>query len=89
MEIIKTKFKTKIQTILETYALEDFYGGNMTIKAEFIIIVQKNQIKKLVLNDIKDNIEIILYAIICLQSLYYVNISMGSCISLFDCRLVK
>lgn len=54
-EIIKTKFKIKTQTILETGESGDFNGYRMTIKAEFIMIVQKYQAKKLVLVDIKNN----------------------------------
>ena len=54
-EIIEAKFKSKTQTILEIDASRDFNGCRMTIKAESIIIVQKNQVEKLVLVDIKDN----------------------------------
>ena len=54
-EIIKAKFKAKIQTILETSTLKDFNNCRMTIEAEFIIIVKKNQAEKLVFIDIKDN----------------------------------
>ena len=53
-EIIKAKFKAKTQTILQTGASRDFNGYRMTIKAEFIMVVQKNQVEKLVFIDIKD-----------------------------------
>ena len=54
-EIIEAKFKAKSQIILETGASGDFNGCRMTIEAEFIIVVKKNQVEKLVLVDIKDN----------------------------------
>ena len=54
-EIIEAKFKAKNQIILETGASGDFNGCCMTIKADFIMVVQKNQAEKLVLIDIKDN----------------------------------
>lgn len=54
-EIMEAKFKAKIKTILETGASRDFNGGYMTIKTEFIIVVQKNQAKKLVFDDIKNH----------------------------------
>lgn len=41
-EITKAKFKAKSQTILKISALRDFNDYHMTIKAESIIIVQKN-----------------------------------------------
>ena len=54
-EIMKAKFKAKTRTILETGASGDFNGCRMTIKAESIMVVQKNQAEKLVLVDVKDN----------------------------------
>ena len=54
-EIMETKFKVKTRTILETNASRDFNGYYMTIKAESIMVVQKNQAEKLVFVDIKDN----------------------------------
>lgn len=54
-EIMEVKFKAKIQTILKTVALRDFNNYRMTIEAEFIMVVQKNQAQKLVLIDIKNN----------------------------------
>ena len=54
-EIVEAKFKAKTRTILETGASGDFNGCRMTIKAESIMVVQKNQAEKLVLIDIKDN----------------------------------
>ena len=54
-EIMEAKFKAKTRTILETGASGDFNGCRMTIEAESIMVVQKNQAEKLVLVDIKDN----------------------------------
>lgn len=54
-EIIEAKFKAKSQTILQTGTLRDFNSCRMIIKAESIMIIQKNQEEKLVLSDIKDN----------------------------------
>ncbi len=54
-KIIEAKFKAKSQTILETNTSGDFYNCCMTIEAESIIVVQKNQVKKLILINIKDN----------------------------------
>ena len=53
-EIIKAKFKAKNQTMLETSVSGDFNSG-MTIGAKFIMVVQKNQVEKLVLVDVTDN----------------------------------
>ena len=55
IEIIEAKFKAKTRTILEISVSENFNGCQMTIKAESIIVIQKNQVKKLVLINIKDN----------------------------------
>lgn len=41
-KIIKAKFKAKTQTILETGILRDFNGYSITIKAESIMVIQKN-----------------------------------------------
>lgn len=41
-EIIKAKFKVKTQIILETGILRDFNNCHITIKTEFIIVIQKN-----------------------------------------------
>lgn len=54
-EITEAKFKAKLQTMLETGASRDFNRCQIIIKAESIIIMQKNQAKKLVLVNIKDN----------------------------------
>ena len=54
-EITETKFKAKSQTILETGTSGDFNSCRMTIEAESIIVVQRNQIEKLILVNIKDN----------------------------------
>ncbi len=54
-EIIEAKFKAKNRTILETGVSGDFNGCRMTIGAESIMVVQKNQAEKLVLVDVKDN----------------------------------
>lgn len=54
-EIIKAKFKAKLQIIWEISALGDFNSCCMTIKAKLIIVMQKNQAKKLVFVDIKNN----------------------------------
>ena len=54
-EIMDAKFKGKTQTILKIEASGDFNGYHMTIKAESIIVVQKNQVEKLILVDNKDN----------------------------------
>ena len=54
-EIIEAKFKAKTRIILEIGTTGDFNGCHITIKAESIMVVQKNQAKKLVLVDIKDN----------------------------------
>ena len=56
-EIMKAKFKAKTQTILETGVSGDFNGCRMIIEAESIMIIQRYQIEKLVLIDIKDNIK--------------------------------
>lgn len=54
-EIIKAKSKIKIQTILETGTSRNFNSCRMTIKGKSIMVVQKNQVEKLVFIDIKDN----------------------------------
>ncbi len=54
-EIIEAKFKAKNQTILETGVSGDFNGCRITIRAESIMVVQKNQAEKLVLIEVKDN----------------------------------
>ncbi len=56
-EIIKAKFKAKNQTILKTSVSGDFNSCHMIIRAESIMIKQKNQAEKLVLVDVKDNIK--------------------------------
>ncbi len=53
-EILEAKFKAKTQTMLETGVSGDFNGCRMTIKAESIMVIQKNQAEKLVLVDIKN-----------------------------------
>lgn len=57
-KIIEAKFKVKIQTILETSISKDFNNYHMTIKARFIMIIQKNQAKKLVFININNNIKV-------------------------------
>lgn len=52
---MEAKFKVKFQTILEIGISRDLYSDHMTIEVEFIMVVQKNQVKKLVLIDIKNN----------------------------------
>lgn len=52
---MEAKFKAKTPTILQTGALRDLNNCCMTIKVEFIIVIQKNQVEKLVLINIKDN----------------------------------
>ena len=54
-EIMEAKFKAKTQIILENGASRDFNGCRMTIEADSIMVVQKNQVEKLVFVDIKDN----------------------------------
>ena len=54
-KIMEAKFKAKTQIILETSTSRDFNGCHMTIKAESIIVIQKNQAENLALVDIKDN----------------------------------
>ena len=54
-EMIKAKFKAKNQTILETSTSRYFNGCCMTIEADSIIVMQKNQAKKFVIIDIKNN----------------------------------
>ncbi len=54
-EIIEDKLKAKNRTILETGVSGDFNSCRMTIGAESIMVVKKNQAEKLVLVDIKDN----------------------------------
>lgn len=56
-EIIKAKFKTKTQTILKPGISGNFNNGRMTIKAEAIMVIQKNKAEKLALVNIKDNIK--------------------------------
>lgn len=48
-EITKTKFPAKISTILGTGISRDLNGCCMTIKAESIMVIQKNKVEKLVL----------------------------------------
>ena len=55
IDIMKAKFKAKTWTILETGILGDFKGCYITIKAESIVVSQKNQPEKLALVDIKNN----------------------------------
>lgn len=54
-KIMEAKFKGKIRTILETGISGDCNGCCMTIEAESIMVVQKNQAEKLVLINIKGN----------------------------------
>lgn len=54
-EIIEAKFEAKNQIMLKTNVLRDFNGYCMIIGAESIIVIQKNQAKKLMLIDVKDN----------------------------------
>lgn len=46
IEIIEANFKAKTQIILNTSVLRNFNSYYMIITAEFIMVVQKNQIKK-------------------------------------------
>lgn len=55
IEIMEDKFKVKTQTILETGTSRDFNSCCITIKAEFIMVVQKNQAEKVVFVGIKHN----------------------------------
>ena len=52
---MEAKFKAKTQKFLENGISKDFNGCYMTIKAEFFMVMQKNQEEKLVFVDIKDN----------------------------------
>lgn len=54
-EIIEAKFKAKTQITLETGVQRNLNGSHMTIKAKSTMLVQKNQVEKFVLIDIKDN----------------------------------
>lgn len=54
-EITDAKFQAKSQTILETGLSEAFNNCRMTIEAKSIMVIWKNQAKKLVLIDIKDS----------------------------------
>lgn len=54
-KIIKAMFKAKSKTVLETGVLRDFNSCCMTIKVESIMVLQKNQVKKLILVNIKNN----------------------------------
>lgn len=54
-EIIKFKIKAKTQTILQSGVLRDFNGYHMIIEVESIIVMQKNQVEKFVLVNIKNN----------------------------------
>ena len=56
-KIIEAKFKAKSQTILKTGISGDFNGCRMIIEAKSFMIMQKNQTKKLVFVDIKDNVK--------------------------------
>ena len=56
-KILEAKFKVKTQTILEIGVSGDFNGCRMTIEVEFIMVIQKNQIEKLVLIDIQDKVK--------------------------------
>ena len=74
-EIIKTKFKIKTQTILETGASKTFNSCYIIIKAKFIIVIQKNQAEKLVFINTKNNIKkTIVYGTTRLWSLHCINI---------------
>lgn len=55
VEITKVMFKAKLQTIVKIDTSSDFNHCQMTIKAEFIIIVKNNPIEKLVFINITDN----------------------------------
>lgn len=57
-KIIKAKFNIKSQIILETCALGDLNDYHIIIEAESIIVMQKNQIEKLVFINIRDNAKI-------------------------------
>lgn len=55
IKIIEVKFKAKPRIILKTSTLRNFNDCEIIIKAESIIVIQKNQRKKLILVNIKDN----------------------------------
>lgn len=54
-EIIKARLKAKNQIIQEISLSADFGGYSMTIEAESIIVLQRNEAEKLVLIDVKNN----------------------------------
>ena len=54
-KIVKAKFKAKNQTIIEINISRDFNSCYIIIKAESIMVVQKNQIAKFVLINVKNN----------------------------------
>lgn len=57
IEIIKIIFKAKTQIILKTSIFADFKDCFMIIEVKSIIVIQKNQVKKLVLINVKDNVK--------------------------------
>lgn len=56
-KIIEAKFKVKSGTILKTGISRDFNNCYITIKAKSIMVMQKNQVEKLTLVDIKNNLK--------------------------------
>lgn len=56
-EITKVKFKAKTRTMLETGISKDFNSCHILIEAKSIMVILKNQVEKLVLIDVKDNIK--------------------------------
>lgn len=55
VEIIKIVLKAKSQIMLKICILEDFNRYQIIIENESIIVVQKNQVKKLLIINIRDN----------------------------------
>ncbi len=73
-EILEAKFKVKTQTILETSVSGNFNGYCMKIEVESIVVVQKNQVEKLVLEDIKDKAKKQQYVEQCARGAYIASI---------------
>lgn len=62
---MKAKFNAKTRTILKTGTSRDFNNFYMIIKAEFIMVMQKNQTVKLVFVHIEDNTNKSQYVVQC------------------------
>lgn len=85
-DIIEAKFKSKTWTILETDVLRNFNSYRITIKAESIIVMQKNQVEKLVFTNIKDNAKKQQYMEQCICRAFIISICQPKAI--FDYSII-